>query len=167
MTGLEIGNDGVEIWNDGQKSAATARYSSILEICEKFAKGQTARLQSRACARRTLILAFSHKGRRDPLAAIRAWFRSHTYTVAWVGGTFANLSYVTTRPSVIISCTASASRLAPPRRRKPRKPMLGERRRGRTAILAHSCAFSLMFSVPPPPPPPRFVESRPILPVNR
>ena len=29
------------------------------------------RPQSRACARRTLILAFSHKGRRDPLASIR------------------------------------------------------------------------------------------------
>ena len=26
-------------------------------------------------ARDTLILAFSHKGRRDPLVAIRTWFR--------------------------------------------------------------------------------------------
>ena len=31
---------------------------------------RASRPQSRACARRTLILAFSHKGRRDPLAAV-------------------------------------------------------------------------------------------------
>ena len=34
------------------------------------------RLQSRAGARRTLILAFSHKGRRDPLAGRGAWLRA-------------------------------------------------------------------------------------------
>ena len=36
---------------------------------------RASRPQSRACARRTLILAFSHKGRRDPLAAVCTWFR--------------------------------------------------------------------------------------------
>ena len=36
---------------------------------------RASRPQSRACARRALILAFSHKGRRDPLAAICTWFR--------------------------------------------------------------------------------------------
>ena len=30
---------------------------------------------TRACARDTLILAFSHEGRRDPPAALGAWFR--------------------------------------------------------------------------------------------
>ena len=49
---------------------------------EKFAKGRIANEQSRAYARRTLILAFSRKGRRDPLVGIHAWFQSHTYTVA-------------------------------------------------------------------------------------
>ena len=34
-------------------------------------------MQSRACARRTLTLALSHKGRGgDPLADIRTWFRA-------------------------------------------------------------------------------------------
>ena len=36
---------------------------------------RASRPQSRACARRTLTLALSHKGRRDPLVAIRTWFR--------------------------------------------------------------------------------------------
>ena len=30
---------------------------------------------SRACARRTLTLTLSHKGRGGPLTAVRAWFR--------------------------------------------------------------------------------------------
>ena len=29
--------------------------------------------RTRACARDTLILAFSHEGRRDPMAALGAW----------------------------------------------------------------------------------------------
>ena len=36
---------------------------------------RASRPQSRAGARRTLILAFSRKGRRDPLTAICTWFR--------------------------------------------------------------------------------------------
>ena len=36
---------------------------------------RASRPQSRACARRSPILAFPRKGGRDPLASVWAWFR--------------------------------------------------------------------------------------------
>ena len=46
---------------------------------------RASRPQSRAYARRTLILAFSHKGRRDPLVAIHDWFRMASLTaIVWI-----------------------------------------------------------------------------------
>ena len=53
LDSLFRGNDGVEIGNG-----------------EKFAKGRISGERSRACARRTLTLALSHKGRGDPLSVI-------------------------------------------------------------------------------------------------
>ena len=74
------GNDGVECgeWRStiglsDRKAALILAFSYYKEVARGTPLGARAsRPQSRACARRTLILAFSHKGRRDPLAAIRA-----------------------------------------------------------------------------------------------
>jgi len=42
-------------------------------------------VKTRASARDTLILAFSHEGRRDPLAGIRTWFRMADLAIsAWI-----------------------------------------------------------------------------------
>ena len=70
-------------------------------------RGRFAGVRTRASARDTLILAFSHKGRRD-LVAIRTWFR------------MADLVRLPPRPHMILSARTTKSQTY------PCKPMKGE-----------------------------------------
>ena len=68
------------------------------------------RAQRRACRRRgldardTLILAFSHKGRRDPLTAVRTWFQmAGLAATVWIPA-FAGMTEVEIREKGSADC---------------------------------------------------------------
>ena len=56
----------------------------MVVVSRRWERGRLARNAALARAD-TLILAFSHKGRRDPLVAIRTWFRvSGLIATLWI-----------------------------------------------------------------------------------
>ena len=59
----------------GEKAGMAGRKGEDSGVGLASPGAPASRRRSRACARRTLILAFSHEGRRDPLLVICAWFR--------------------------------------------------------------------------------------------